>query len=159
MCDLEDEIRWSSDDIVLSATTSELGPYNVPKLEANTYYADVSPKGDGPKVIYRTPDDLFEEPTGPWTHKHLMRLVAVPDSRDFGSNVAWDAIRDQVCGLPVTQQFLYSRLILRLLDEKKIKFISVNFTGSTHPLLGRSGAQDTLSKMCDSGSDIVSHTG
>ena len=97
----EDSFR-SSDDSVSSATT----PYEVPKIEANLYYAGVGPKGRGPKLIYRTSDDIFEEPSGPEAYRRLMRIVAVPDSHEFGHNGMWDAVRDQVRGLLVTQQFL-----------------------------------------------------
>ena len=60
-----EDILWSSDDSVSSATTIVSTPYDVPKIEANLYYAGVGPKGCGPKLIYRTSDDKFEEPHGP----------------------------------------------------------------------------------------------
>lgn len=102
----EEESLWSSDDSVSSAPTVEPSPYDVPRLEANLYYAGVGPKGRGPKLIYRTSEDVFDEPSGAEAYKRLMRVVAVPDTRDFGPNVTWDAIRDQVRGLPVARQFL-----------------------------------------------------
>lgn len=40
-------------------------------------------------------------------YRRLMRAVAVPDSHEFGQNGMWDTVRDQVCGLLVTQQFLH----------------------------------------------------
>ena len=110
----EDEDPWSSDDGVSNATTVEPSPYDVPKLEANLYYAGVGPKGCGPKLIYRTSEDVFEEPSGPEAYKRLMRVIAVPDTHEFGPNITWDAIRDQVRGLLVPQQFLCSRFVLRL---------------------------------------------
>ena len=72
------------------------GFYDVPKHEAELYYAGVGSKGRGPKLIYRTSEDTFEKPSGPEYTKRLMRIVAVPDSFDFGSNVTWDTIRDRV---------------------------------------------------------------
>ena len=110
--DVED--LWFSDDSDSSATAVEPSPYNVPKLEANLYYAGVGPKGRGPKLIYRTSQDVFKEPSGPEAYKRLMRVIAVPDTHEFGPNITWDAIRDQVRGLLVTQQFLCSRFVLRL---------------------------------------------
>ncbi|KAI0247604.1 hypothetical protein BJV78DRAFT_1380229 [Lactifluus subvellereus] len=112
----QDEDLWSSDDSVSSATTVEPSPYDVPKLEANLYYAGVGPKGRGPKLIYRTSEDVFEEPSGPEAYKRLMRVIAVPDTHEFGPNVTWDAIRDQV---------------VVLLDQKKIKVTSVDFVRFT----------------------------
>ncbi|KAG9016342.1 hypothetical protein FRB90_003216 [Tulasnella sp. 427] len=112
----EDESLWSSDDDVSGATTVEPSPYDVPKLESNLYYAGIGPKGRGPKLIYRTSKDVFEEPSGPEAYKRLMRLVPVPDTHDFGLNVTWDIIRDQV---------------VVLLDQKKIKVTSVDFVRFT----------------------------
>ncbi|KAH8116061.1 hypothetical protein DFH11DRAFT_1507017 [Phellopilus nigrolimitatus] len=100
-----------------NTTTVELSPYEVPKLEANLYYAGVGPKGRGPKLIYRTSEDVFEDPSGPEAYKRLMRVVCVPDTHDFGTDdVTWDAIRDQV---------------VVLLDKKKIKVTSVDFVRFT----------------------------
>jgi hypothetical protein len=103
--DSEDSL-WSSDDNISNTTTIESTPYEVPKIEANLYYAGVGPKGRGPKLIYRTSDDKFEEPSGPEAYRRLMRVVAVPDSHEFGQNGMWDTVRDKVRGLLVTQQFL-----------------------------------------------------
>ncbi|CAE6389034.1 unnamed protein product [Rhizoctonia solani] len=113
---VEDEDLWFSDDGDSSAATVELSPYDVPKLEANLYYAGVGPKGRGPKLIYRTSEDVFEVPSGPEAYKRLMRVIAVPDTHEFGLNVTWDAIRDQV---------------VVLLDQKKIKVTSVDFVRFT----------------------------
>jgi hypothetical protein len=99
-----DESGDSDEDT--SATTIESTPYEVPKIEANLYYAGVGPKGCGPKLIYRASDDKFEEPSGPEAYRRLMRVVAVPDSHEFGQNGMWDTVRDKVRGLLVTQQFL-----------------------------------------------------
>lgn len=110
----EDENLWSSDDSVSSATTAEPSLYEVPKLEANLYYAGVGPKGRGPKLIYRTSDDIFEPPSGPEAYKRLMRVITVPDAYKFTLGVTWDQIRDQVHGLLVTQQLLCSHFVLRL---------------------------------------------
>lgn len=96
---------WSSSDSVSSATTIESSPYEVSRIEANLYYAGVGLKGRGPKLIYRTSVDKFEEPRGPEAYRRLMRVVPVPDSHKFGENGMWDTVRDQVRGLLVTQQF------------------------------------------------------
>jgi hypothetical protein len=97
---------WFSNDSDSSATKFESSPYEVSKIEANLYYAGVGPKERGPKLIYRTSDDKFEEPDGPEAFKRLMRVVAVPDSHESGQNGMWDRVRDQVRSLLVTQQFL-----------------------------------------------------
>ncbi|EJC99999.1 uncharacterized protein FOMMEDRAFT_142497 [Fomitiporia mediterranea MF3/22] len=102
-----------SDDSVCSATTT---PYEVPKTEANLYYAGVGPRGRGPKLIYRTSDDKFEEPSGPEAYKRLMRVVAVPDSHEFGQNEMWDTVRDQV---------------VKLLNQRNIRVSSVDFVRFT----------------------------
>ena len=110
----KDQALWSSNDSVSTTTTVEPSPYDVPKLEANLYYAGVGPKGRGPKLIYRTSEDIFEEPSGPEAYKRLMRVIAVPDTHEFGPNVTWDEIWDQVCGFLVTKRLLCSHFILRL---------------------------------------------
>ncbi|KAI0262720.1 hypothetical protein BC834DRAFT_925125 [Gloeopeniophorella convolvens] len=114
--DSDEDGSWSSDDSVSSATTVESTPYEVPKIEANLYYAGVGPKGRVPKLIYRTSDDEFEEPSGPEAYKRLMRVVAVPDSHEFGQNGMWDAVRDQV---------------VALLNQRNIKVSSVDFVRFT----------------------------
>ncbi|KAG8866413.1 hypothetical protein FRB97_003985, partial [Tulasnella sp. 331] len=112
----EDENLWSSDDSVSSATTAEPSLYEVPKLEANLYYAGVGPKGRGPKLIYRTSDDIFEPPSGPEAYKRLMRVITVPDAYKFTLGVTWDQIRDQV---------------VMLLDQRRIRVTVVDFVRFT----------------------------
>ncbi|KAJ3714729.1 hypothetical protein C8R42DRAFT_682127 [Lentinula raphanica] len=112
----EDDNLWSSDDRVSSATTAEPSAHEVPKLEANLYYAGVGPKERGPKLIYRTSEDVFEAPSGPEAYKRVMRIIAVPDTHEFGPKVSWDAIRDQV---------------VVLLDQRNIQFTSVDFVRFT----------------------------
>jgi hypothetical protein len=109
----EDDNLWFSDDSVSSATTAEPSAHEVPKLEANLYYAGVGPKERGPKLIYRTSEDVFEAPSGPEAYKRVMRIISVPDTHEFGPKVSWDVIRDQVRDLLITQQFLCSRFVLR----------------------------------------------
>ena len=139
-----DERPWSSDGRIASATTVEPRPYDVPKLEANLYYAGVGPKEKGPKLIYRTSKDVFEEPSGPEAYTRLMRVVAVPDTHDFGTNVTWDAIRDQVRGLLATQQALCSRFVHRSWcsstrgTSKSHRLISFDLRGSTRRMIERS---------------------
>ncbi|KAL1749250.1 hypothetical protein HDZ31DRAFT_71061 [Schizophyllum fasciatum] len=106
------ESFWSSDDSVSSANTVDSGPYEVSRLEANLYYAGIGTKGRGPKLIYRTSDDVFEEPTGPEAYKRLMRAVSVPESHELGQEGLWDRIRDQV---------------VVLLKQRNIKVTSVDF--------------------------------
>ena len=109
----EDDL-WSSDDSVSSTTTAAPSLHDVSKLEAHLYYAGLEPKGHGPKLIYRTSDDVFEAPSGPEAYRRLMRIVAVPDAFEFGTDVTWGKVRDEVRGLLVTQQFLCSCFVLRL---------------------------------------------
>ncbi|KAF8884562.1 hypothetical protein CPB84DRAFT_1816945 [Gymnopilus junonius] len=85
--DSDDDSLWSSDDSASSPTAVESTPYEVPKIEANFYYAGVGPNGRGPKLIYRTSDDIFEEPSGPEAYRRLMRL--------FGQDGMWDRVRDK----------------------------------------------------------------
>ncbi|KAF4619396.1 hypothetical protein D9613_005528 [Agrocybe pediades] len=108
---------WSSDEGVLSATTVESSsPHDVSRAEASLYYAGVGPKGRGPKLIYRTSDDVFYEPSGPEMYKRLMRIVPVPDDHQIGQNNMWDKLRDQV---------------MSLLDQRAIKVTSVDFVRFT----------------------------
>ncbi|KAI0033279.1 hypothetical protein K488DRAFT_48055 [Vararia minispora EC-137] len=111
----EDDL-WSSDDSESSATTVESSPHKVPKVEANLYYAGVGPKGRGPKLIYRTSEDKFEEPNGPEAYRRLMRVISVPDSHEFGENGMWDRVRDKV---------------VDLLKERDIRVTSVDFVRFT----------------------------
>ncbi|KAI9430420.1 hypothetical protein H4582DRAFT_2121947 [Lactarius indigo] len=106
----------SNNDSVTSATTIESTPYEVPEIEANLYYSGVGPKGHGPRLIYRTSDDKFEEPYGPEAYGRLMRVVAIPDSHEFGQNGVWDTVRDQV---------------VELLNQRNIKVSSVDFVRFT----------------------------
>ncbi|KAI9430418.1 hypothetical protein H4582DRAFT_1860259 [Lactarius indigo] len=87
-------------------------PYEVPKIEANLYYAGVGPEGRGPRLIYRTSGDKFEEAYGPGAYGRLMRVVAVSDSHEFGQNGVWDTVRDQV---------------VELLNQRNIRVSSVDF--------------------------------
>ena len=95
-----------SDDSDSSPTTAESAPYEVSKVEGHLYYAGVSPRGRGPKLIYRTSSDIFEEPSGPEAYRRLMKVIAVPDDHEFGKDGMWGRVRDKVPGLLVTQQFL-----------------------------------------------------
>ena len=45
-----DEHLFRGSDNDSDTTTVELGPYDVPKFEANFYYAGIGPKGRGPKL-------------------------------------------------------------------------------------------------------------
>ncbi|CAL1713291.1 unnamed protein product [Somion occarium] len=73
--DSDEDSFWSSDDSVSTATTVESTPYEIPKIEANLYYAGIGAKGRGPKLIYRTSDDKFKEPSGPEAYRRLMRFA------------------------------------------------------------------------------------
>ncbi|KAG9092620.1 hypothetical protein FS749_015563 [Ceratobasidium sp. UAMH 11750] len=111
----EDDL-WSSDDSDSTATTVESSPHEVSKIEAGLYYAGVGPKGRGPKLIYRTSEDKFEEPDSPEAYRRLMRVISVPDSHEFGENRMWDRVRDKV---------------VDLLKERNIKVTSVDFVRFT----------------------------
>ncbi|KAI0360066.1 hypothetical protein OH77DRAFT_1501754 [Trametes cingulata] len=113
---MEDDLWSSDDDSSSSASTAALSSYDVPKLEAHLYYAGLEPKGRGPKLIYRTSDDVFEAPSGPEAYKRLMRIVAVPDTFEFATDVTWDTVRDQV---------------VMLLNRKNIKVTLVDFVRFT----------------------------
>ncbi|KAJ8474297.1 hypothetical protein ONZ45_g15996 [Pleurotus djamor] len=113
------ESAWSAGGASLSSatTTAEANsPHDVPEIEAHRYYAGVGSHGRGPKLIYRSSDDVFREPYGPEAYTRLMRVVPVPDSFDFGQVTTWDAIRDKV---------------VLLLNERKIKTTSVDFVRFT----------------------------
>ena len=54
-----DERLFRGSDSDSDATTVELGLYDVPKFEANFYYTGIGPKRRGPKLSYRTSDDVL----------------------------------------------------------------------------------------------------
>ncbi|KAH6899088.1 hypothetical protein BKA70DRAFT_1527182 [Coprinopsis sp. MPI-PUGE-AT-0042] len=115
----EDEGGFWSVDISASdccTTTDESLPYKLSPYEAHLYYAGLGPKGGGPKLIYRTSDDKFAEPTGPEAYTRLMRLVAVPDHHPLGQDNRWEKVRDKV---------------VELLDESDIKVSSIEFVRFT----------------------------
>ncbi|KAH9847380.1 hypothetical protein C2E23DRAFT_848889 [Lenzites betulinus] len=107
---------WSDDSVDSGVTAVESSPYDVSKYEANLYYAGVGPNGRGPKLVYRTSDDVFEEPSGPEVYVRLMRIVAVLDEHELGRNGMWDAVRDQV---------------VVLLNQRNIKVTTVDFVRFT----------------------------
>lgn len=84
-----DHIFWSTFDTVSSKVSDW-------EYEANLYYAGVRSRGYGPKLVHRISRDRFKEPTGPEAYKRLMRIVAVPDSHNFGQKGLWDNVRDKV---------------------------------------------------------------
>ncbi|KAH6906946.1 hypothetical protein BKA70DRAFT_1491731 [Coprinopsis sp. MPI-PUGE-AT-0042] len=115
----EDEGGFWSVDISASdccTTTDESLPYKLSPYEAHLYYAGLGPKGGGPKLIYRTSNDKFAEPTGPEAYTRLMRLVAVPDHHPLGQDNRWEKVRDKV---------------VELLDESDIKVSSIEFVRFT----------------------------
>ncbi len=78
---------------------SKVAPYEVSPAEARLYYAGIGPKGRGPKLIYRTSSDIFEEPSGPEAYRRLMKAITVPNDHKFSKDRQWDRVRDKVCPL------------------------------------------------------------
>ncbi|KAL4256299.1 hypothetical protein AB1N83_013340 [Pleurotus pulmonarius] len=97
-------------------SSSKVAPYEVSPAEARLYYAGIGPKGRGPKLIYRTSSDIFEEPSGPEAYRRLMKAIAVPNDHEFSNDRQWDRVRDKV---------------VELLNERNIKFTSVDFVRFT----------------------------
>ncbi|KAH8991832.1 hypothetical protein EDB83DRAFT_2534913 [Lactarius deliciosus] len=114
--DQDEDSVWFNWNDNTSVSTVEPSPHEVPKGEANLYYAGLSPNGRGPKLIYRTSDDKFIEAEGPRAYKRLMRLCPVPEDHELGQDGRWDCIRDQV---------------VELLDEGGIKLTSVDLVQFT----------------------------
>ncbi|KAH9180786.1 hypothetical protein EDB89DRAFT_2110805 [Lactarius sanguifluus] len=112
----EDSIWSNWNDSTSSVSSVEPSPHEVPKVEANLYYAGLSPNGRGPKLIYRTSNDIFIEAEGPRAYKRLMRLCPVPEDHELGQDGRWDCIRDQV---------------VELLDKRGIKLTSVDLVRFT----------------------------
>ena len=82
-------------------------PHDVPPLEANFYYASLSPSHDGrglnnrgPRLIYRTSKDKFVPPTGPEAYRGLMKLCPVPEVHQLGNDCLWGRILNEVRGRP-----------------------------------------------------------
>lgn len=71
-------------------------PHELSEYEANFYYAGISPGGGGPKLVYRTSTDVFQEPEGPKAYKRLMRLCCVDDDHALGKDRLWDRVAGQV---------------------------------------------------------------
>lgn len=90
------ERALSSNKSDSSATTTKSSPYEVPRLEAHLYYAGVSPKERGPKLVYRTSSDVCEEPSDLEAYRRLIRVIAVPDDHEFGKDDKWDTVCDKV---------------------------------------------------------------
>lgn len=82
-------------------SSSSAALHEVSLAEARLYYAGVGPKGRGPKLIYRTSSDIFEEPSGPEAYRRLMKAIAVPNDHDheFSKDRQWGRVRDKVCPL------------------------------------------------------------
>ncbi|KAH9180783.1 hypothetical protein EDB89DRAFT_2062445 [Lactarius sanguifluus] len=112
----EDSIWSNWNDSTSSVSSVEPPPHEVPKVEANLYYAGLSPNGRGPKLIYRTSNDKFIEAKGPRAYKRLMRLCPIPEDHELGQDGRWDCIRDQV---------------VELLDKGGIKLTSVDLVQFT----------------------------
>lgn len=79
-----------------SATTIGAAPHEPSSIESHFYYHGIRENGRGPKLIYRSSSDVYEEPTGPEEYKRLMRLVAVPDNHVFGQNCLWQRVQAKV---------------------------------------------------------------
>ncbi|KAH9079655.1 hypothetical protein EDB83DRAFT_2514163 [Lactarius deliciosus] len=114
--DQDEESVWFNWNDNTSVSTVEPSPHEVPKGEANLYYAGLSPNGRGPKLIYRTSDDKLTKAEGPRAYKRLMRLCPVPEDHELGQDGRWDCIRDQV---------------VELLDEGGIRLTSVDLVQFT----------------------------
>ncbi|KAI0338594.1 hypothetical protein BDW22DRAFT_1432394 [Trametopsis cervina] len=80
---------------ISDTTSAESTPYELSDFEANFYYAGVRSKGRGPKLVYRTSSNKFEEPSGPEEYSRSMRVLFVSDSFNFGQNGSWDGVRDK----------------------------------------------------------------
>lgn len=83
-----DDLEDSSRSHPMSSEPSE--------FEARHYYDGVSPEATGPKLIYRTSDDLFERPANPETASRLMSVIPVAEHDEMGRQGLWDFARDQV---------------------------------------------------------------
>jgi len=111
--------------------------HEVPKVEARLYYAGIRPKGRGPKLIYRTSSDIFEEPSGFEAYARLMKVITVPENHEFGKNGLWDRVRDKVCGFLFYAAIFDQHFIPRLSDSlikgvsKRHLSISFDSPGST----------------------------
>ena len=73
-------------------------PHEVSEIEANLYYAGLSPGGKGSKLVLRTSPDVYEEPGGPETYKRFMKFLCVQEDHAFGKDGLWDAFREEVRG-------------------------------------------------------------
>ncbi|KAH9001043.1 hypothetical protein EDB92DRAFT_1962115 [Lactarius akahatsu] len=109
-------VRTASGSTGMTTRAFQPSPHEVPKVEANLYYAGLSPNGRGPKLIYRTSDDKFIEAEGPRAYKRLMRLCLVPEDHELGQDGRWDCIHDQV---------------VEILDKGGIKLTSVDLVQFT----------------------------
>ncbi|KAG9006378.1 hypothetical protein FRB94_000842 [Tulasnella sp. JGI-2019a] len=92
--------------------TSVDSSHEVSKLEKHLYYFGL--RGNrllGPKLVFRTVEDVFTPPTGPEHDSRVMQLLPVYDHRKLGQNNLWATIHKEV---------------VKLLDNRKIQLTSVD---------------------------------
>ncbi|KAJ7584687.1 hypothetical protein C8J56DRAFT_155297 [Mycena floridula] len=108
--------EYDSEDSLWSSVSDEASAHDISKFEAHNYYAGIRPSGRGPKLIYRTSEDEFVEPTGLEAYRRLMQLVTVPEDHELGKDGRWDIIRE---------------MVVEALDKREVQFSSVDFVRFT----------------------------
>ena len=92
------------DDDSSSISSVESCPHDVPKIEANLYFAGLrGANRPSPKLIFRTSSDVFVPPSGPEAYCRLMQLRPVYEHPKLGTDNLWDLIRSEVRDLVNTQ--------------------------------------------------------
>ena len=88
-----------------SVSSVESSLYYISKLEAHLYYFGIrGPRRRGPKLIFRTSEDVFTAPSGPEQDPRLMRLRPVYEHHKLGKDDLWATIRSKVRDLLEAQQ-------------------------------------------------------
>lgn len=77
----------------------ERTPHEVSAFERNRYYAGIRAPKHGPKLIYRTSDDVFVKPEGPDAYRRVTRLLTVSYNHEIRQDDRWNRTGNQVRGV------------------------------------------------------------
>jgi hypothetical protein len=88
---------WENDKGEPSLTSVGSSSHAVSKLEAHLYYFGIRGYGHrGPKLIYRTSEDVFMPPFGPEQDARIMQLLPIYYHDKLGKDNLWATVRDEV---------------------------------------------------------------
>ncbi|KAH6906928.1 hypothetical protein BKA70DRAFT_382017 [Coprinopsis sp. MPI-PUGE-AT-0042] len=130
--DASDNSMWSRSSTVSSATTVESYPNNPSEYEAVNFFSGISSRSHGPRLVYRSSEDEFEEPSGPEAYKRKIRAIPVEDDHEIYKD--WEPIVDETAEVLTRKEIIFSDIELARftwLDENappEINWNDYNFT-------------------------------